>query len=72
MKRLDSQFHVFAINQNGDFDLGCGDDLDVYAFGLKGRTHFSGYSCVASHPEANHTQHVHVFVRDPLVVVESA
>ncbi len=32
MQRLHGEFHVFAINQNTDLDLGCCDDFDVHAF----------------------------------------
>ena len=43
VQRLDGKFHVLAVDQDRDLDLGRGDDLDVDVLGRKG-----GLRCACS------------------------
>ena len=50
---LHSKFHVFAVDQDRDLDLGCGDDFDIHVLGRQRLEHGGGNACVTAHADAH-------------------
>ena len=72
MQGLDSKFHVFSVNQNGNLDLRCRDNLDIDTLGTQYLEHLGRDPSVAAHADADNGHFGDVNIRDQLRKIDGS